>query len=242
MRLTIPRGVAWIRAYVPRIHRNRVDTLREQTYYIAEVHNNHCSRDASAPRERVDNPKMELKQVIERGETQTVEFKQSMSQMKDGCKALCGMLNADQGAGIVLFGISPSSDVIGLQNVNLDSIQRTLVQHIQQKLEPSLTCSIEILDCDGEKIIALSAQRPKNIPYFEYDGRAFIKEGSTKRQLSLQEKQTLLLRRDRAHHNGPWQCDNCGLSVGMLSSIVKTDEGPRRSYDCQCGGEFWPAT
>ena len=185
---------------------------------------------------------MELKQMIKRGETQTVEFKQSMSQMKEGCKALCGMLNADQGAGTVLFGISPSSDVVGFQHVNLDSVQRTLAQHIQQKFEPSLTCSIEILDCDGEEIIVLSAQRPKNIPYFEYDGRAFIKEGSTKRQLSLQEKQSLLLRRDRVNHNGPWKCDSCDSWVGTLSSIVITAEGPRKSYDCPCGGEFWPAT
>lgn len=185
---------------------------------------------------------MKLKQMINRGETQTVEFKQSMSQMRDGCKALCEMINTDQGAGTVLFGVSPNSEVVGLQNVNLDSIQQTLAQHIQQKFEPSLTCSIEILDCNGGEIIALSAQRPKNNPYFEYDGRAFIREGSTKRQLSLQEKQSLSLRRDRANHNGPWKCDNCGSWVGMLSSIVITDKGPRKSYDCQCGGEFWPAT
>ena len=185
---------------------------------------------------------MELKHIIERGETQTVEFKQSMSQMKEGCKALCGMLNTNQGAGAVLFGISPKSDVVGLQDANLDSVQRTLAQHIQQTFEPALTCSIDLLSCNGKNIISLSAQRPKNIPYFEYDGRAFIKEGSTKRQLSLQEKQSLLLRRDRAKHNGLWKCDRCGSWAGTLSSIAITDEGPKKTYDCQCGGEFWPAT
>ena len=185
---------------------------------------------------------MDLKQIIERGETQTVEFKQSISQKKEGCKVLCGMLNTDQGDGTVIFGISPSSDVVGLQHDNLDSVQRNLTQHIQQKFEPSLTCSIQMLDCDGKEIIVLFAQRPKNIPYFEYDGRAFIKEGSTKRQLSLQEKQSLLLRRDRAKHNGLWKCDRCGSWAGTLSSIAITDEGPKKTYDCQCGGEFWPAT
>jgi len=185
---------------------------------------------------------MELKKIIKHGETQSVEFKQSMSQMKEGCKTLWGMLNTEQGDGTVLFGISPISEIIGIQHDNLDSVQRKLAQRIKLKFEPSLTCSIETIDCDGKEIIALSAQRPKNIPYFEYDGRAFIKEGSTKRQLSLQEKQSLLLRRNRANHNGPWKCDRCGSWVGMLSSIVITDEGQRKSYDCQCGGEFWPAT
>jgi predicted HTH transcriptional regulator len=127
---------------------------------------------------------MEINEIIKYGETQTVEFKKSMSQMKEGCKALCGMLNT----------------------------------------------------------IALSGQRPRYIPLYEYDGRAFIKEGSIKRILSLQEKQSLLKRRDRASHNGPWVCDKCGSWVAMLSSIKFTAEGPKKSYDCKCGGEFWPAT
>lgn len=37
----------------------------------------------------------------------------------------------------------------------------------------------------------LSAKRSNDVSYYEYDGRAFIKEGSTKRYLSAQEKKSL---------------------------------------------------
>lgn len=133
---------------------------------------------------------MDIKRIIQIGETQSVEFKKSFSQMKEGCKALCGMLNTEAGAGMVLFGISPENDVVGIEG-NLDSAQRTLVQHIQQTFDPSIKISIQIEDYKDNKILMLSAKRSKDVRYYEYDGRAFIKEGSTKRCLSIQEKESL---------------------------------------------------
>jgi len=182
---------------------------------------------------------MNIEKIIQIGETQSVEFKKSLSQMKEGCKALCGMLNTDMGTGIVLFGISPENDVVGIES-NLDSAQRTLAQHIQQKFDPSIVFSIQIEVYKDKKILMLSAKRANDVSYYEYDGRAFIKEGSTKRCLSIQEKQSLLSKRDRDHHNGPWKCDKCGSFAGTLSSIVITKEGPKKSYKCDCGGEYRP--
>jgi len=133
---------------------------------------------------------MNIEKIIQTGETQSVEFKKSLSQMKEGCKALCGMLNTEVGAGMVLFGISPENDIVGIGS-NLDSAQRTLVQHIRQKYDPSIKVSIQIEDYKDKKILMLSAKRSKDVRYYEYGGRAFIKEGSTKRCLSIQEKESL---------------------------------------------------
>lgn len=69
---------------------------------------------------------MDFEKIIQAGETQSVEFKKSLSQMKEGCKALCGMLNAEVGAGMVLFGISPENDVVGIRG-NLDSTHSTKI-------------------------------------------------------------------------------------------------------------------
>ena len=137
---------------------------------------------------------MDIKRILQIGETQSVEFKKSLSQMKEGCKALCGMLNTEVGAGMILFGISPENDVVGIGG-NLDSAQRTLAQHIQQKFDPSIIFSIQIEVYKDKKILMLSTKRANDVSYYEYDGRAFIKEGSTKRSLSTQEKKSLNNRR-----------------------------------------------
>jgi len=133
---------------------------------------------------------MDFEKIIQDGETQSVEFKKSFNLMKEGCKSLCGMLNTEVGTGMVLFGISPENDVVGIRG-NLDSTQRTLVQHIRQKFDPSIKVSIQIEEYKDKKILTLFAKRPEDVRYYEYGGRAFIKEGSTKRCLSIQEKESL---------------------------------------------------
>ncbi len=133
---------------------------------------------------------MDIERILQVGETQSVEFKKSFNLMKEGCKSLCGMLNTEVGTGMVLFGISPEDDVVGIEG-NLDSAQRTLVQHIRQTFDPSIKISIQIEDYNDKKILTLFAKRPEDVRYYEYGGRAFIKEGSTKRCLSIQEKESL---------------------------------------------------
>jgi hypothetical protein len=86
----------------------------------------------------------------------------------------------------------------------------------------------------------LQAERNREVAYHEYDGKAYIREGSSNRQLSYAEKQQLMTSRNRDKHTGPWKCDRCGTVVGMLMSIVITDQGVSKSYDCECGGQYWP--
>jgi hypothetical protein len=133
---------------------------------------------------------MNIEKILQTGETQSIEFKKSLGLMKEGCATLCAMLNTEIGTGMVLFGISPENDVVGVDG-NLDSMQKTLVQHIRQKFDPSIICSIKIVDYKDKNILILSAQRKNDVCYYEYGGRAFIKEGSTKRCLSIQEKESL---------------------------------------------------
>jgi hypothetical protein len=133
---------------------------------------------------------MNIKDILNTGETQSVEFKKSMSQMKEGCKSLCGMLNTAEGSGMMIFGISPENKIVGLQG-NLDSAQRSLTQHIKDKFDPLINISLKLENYEDKFILILSAKRPREIRYYEYDGRAFIKEGSTKRLLTIQENEVL---------------------------------------------------
>ena len=184
----------------------------------------------------------DIARIIRGPEVQRVEFKTSLSERKEGMRALCGMLNSDVGQGIVLFGVAPDGSVCGVEPGNLDTAQRTLSRDIRQKFGPPITPIIEVLSEGGGKVIAVRATRPRSVPYYEYDGRAFIRIGSETRVLSLAEKDVLRSRRDRDSHTGPWKCDRCGSWAMALSGIEITDDGPRKTYRCSCGGEFWPAT
>jgi predicted HTH transcriptional regulator len=181
-------------------------------------------------------------ELVGLGESQTLEFKRSGSLIKESFSDLCAMINASVGTGLVIFGVEPNGVVCGLGNTNLDSLQQTLANHARQKFDPPLQILLETASCDGRSILLLRASRNRAVPYHEYDGRAYVREGSISRLLSVVEKNHFMLSRNRANHNGPWRCDKCGASAGTISCTVFTDTGPYKIYTHKCGGEWWPAT
>ncbi len=185
--------------------------------------------------------KEQVKALIGCEESQIVEWKLSLSLQREALESLCGMLNADAAEGTVIFGVSRDGRLVGVEPGDLDKAQRSLAQAIKNKFDPSVQTEMRVEELEGKRLVALSAHRRRGVAYHEYDGRAFIREGTATRQLSLAEKQALQRTRDRDGHPGPWRCDRCGSWVGMLVSVVLTEKGPRKSYACQCGGEYWPA-
>lgn len=185
---------------------------------------------------------MDLMSLIASGEGQTTEFKKSLSLKREAMEALCSMVNADVSQGTVIFGVAPDGSVCGVEPGNLDKAQISLSQSIKSSFDPPLQTEIYISDLDGKKLLFVTAQRAKSIPYHEFDGRAWIRQGSEKRLLTLAEKDQLRKMRDRAFHPGPWKCNRCGSWVGQLISVTMTNEGIKKNYDCHCGGEYWPTT
>jgi ATP-dependent DNA helicase RecG len=94
----------------------------------------------------------ELKSIIAAGESETVEFKRSTSQLQDGIKAVCAMLNGL--GGFVLFGVSDRNEIAG-QQVS----QRTLeeIANEVRRIEPPAFPDIETVPLVGgdRAVIAL---------------------------------------------------------------------------------------
>lgn len=183
-----------------------------------------------------------IQDTVRQPESQTFERKRSLKLRRQALESLCAMINADSGQGSVAFGIAPDGQVVGVEPGDLDQAQRSISQTISDKFAPSIQCTMQVLEADGKRVLLLSAQRNRAVPYHEFDGRAFTREGTVTRQLTLTEKQGLQRQRNRDLHNGPWECDRCGMRVGEFSSFVITDQRVHKSYVCpRCGGEIWPA-
>lgn len=129
------------------------------------------------------------------GESQEVELKQSFGSRTDAMKALNGMINTDVGEGTVIFGVAPDGTAVGVEG-DIDRHQRGLSQHIHTKFDPDIEISIELLECEGKTLIVMRGTRSAGVAYHEYDGRAFIREGSSTRQLNREKKDALARRRE----------------------------------------------
>ncbi|MDO8497378.1 MAG: ATP-binding protein [bacterium] len=67
------------------------------------------------------------------GESETIEFKESLSELPEGAETLCGFEN--QNGGVLYFGIKNNHEVMGIPNITEKTI-RDLSQHIYDNLEP----------------------------------------------------------------------------------------------------------
>ena len=135
-----------------------------------------------------------IEEIIRGGETQEVEFKSSPSELEKGLSALCAMLNTDKATGSVYFGVSDRGEVLGIQG-NLDTLQKTLSRTVYENFDPPLTVSIEVIGIDQKKIVSVLGTRFGDIPYHEYDGKAYIRQGTESRVLYYSEKLRLSAKR-----------------------------------------------
>lgn len=162
--------------------------------------------------------RLSLEEILGKGEGQTLEFKKSLSLRREGLKALCAMVNSDVARGTVAFGIKPDGITFEIEHGNLDTAQRSLSQFIRNKFAPPLVVQMETKELNGKMVLIITAERYQGIPYHKYDGRAWIREGSVNRLLSLakknlsQEKETGISIQDRG--------DAIGVGLGLECCIV----------------------
>lgn len=131
-------------------------------------------------------------------ETQTLERKKSLSELESGLESLCGMVNAATARGQLEFGVGPDGTVVGVgAKDDLDTAQRTITTKIRDGFEPKgLAHEINLEPRVGLTVLVVRAERRPSVSFFEYRGRAYIREGSTTRRLTWDEKRELHRLRD----------------------------------------------
>lgn len=108
-------------------------------------------------------------------ECETMEFKESISQLDKGLRSLSAMLNR-RNHGTVYFGVDDSGNVIGMDigRDTLESIRNLARSRIQPQILPEVT--VHDTD-DGRRFIVLQASG-YDTPY-SYDGRYYIRNVSS---------------------------------------------------------------
>lgn len=122
-----------------------------------------------------------LKEIINYGENQEVEFKESFGQQKI-CKSLCAIGNTL--GGFIILGISDKGKINGVSG-NIDELQRKIA-NANQCVSPKPVISIEIHKIDGKNIIAIIIQRATDNIYYTYEGVIYVRIGSTNERLDGQ--------------------------------------------------------
>ena len=127
------------------------------------------------------------------GESETVELKTSLAELKQGLTSLVAMLNK-HGQADLWFGVSPSGQPVGLMvtDKTLRDVSQALAAHIEPRLYPEITS----LEAAGKVCLRVQATGQQK-PYFAY-GRAYMRVADEDRQMSARELESLILSRNSA--------------------------------------------
>ncbi len=135
---------------------------------------------------------VKLEAIARAGESDTVEFKKSTSQLPRAGESLCGMLNSK--GGLVIVGVAPDGEIVGQQVA--DSTQQELARMLD-RFEPPAPIEHCILPVPKSRnsVIVLDAPRIADASPFTYDGRPYQRVGTTTSRMPQQRYEQLLLQR-----------------------------------------------
>lgn len=142
-------------------------------------------------------------------ETETREFKKTLSELKEGLISLVAMLNK-HGKGELWFGIAPDGQAAGMQisEKTLRNLSQAIAAHIEPAIYPKITR--EIID---DKACLKVYVEGWQAPYFAY-GRAYIRVADEDKKLSASELKSLILQNSRDALR--WESEPSGLAIEQL--------------------------
>jgi len=91
----------------------------------------------------------DLDLIVARGESEQVEFKESLTEVAKGVQAAAGMLNGPDG-GMLVFGVKDNGTVVG---VNVGSQTHDRLHNEFRKIDPAFVPRIETHHVSGGKIV-----------------------------------------------------------------------------------------
>lgn len=142
----------------------------------------------------------EIKNLIQQGESNTLEFKRSTSKLDEAAKTLCSFLN--QQGGYVIFGVEDKGNIVG-QDISDHTHQE--IATTLQKFEPHAPIEVVYvpLDHNHKTLVILHASPGFAMRPYAYKGRAYRRLQSSTSQMPQEQYQQLLL--EKMQHNQRWE-------------------------------------
>ena len=132
------------------------------------------------------------------GESETLEFKETIGTRREAARTVCAFLN--QGGGKVLFGVTDTGAVVG-QQVGKDTI-KDLSAELQRIDPPTFPSINQVPVAGGREVIVVSTGQGASRPY-SYGGTAYRRVGNTTLVMSADEYNRMLF--ERLHSEQRWE-------------------------------------
>ena len=125
---------------------------------------------------------------IKKGESETVEFKPSLSQMDKIMESISAFSNTNGGR--IIIGVSDKGEVPGI-DIGKKTIE-SLANRIKQNTDPAIYPSISVENVEDRNIILIEVKKSKSKPVFAFD-KVYKRVGKSNQRVSSGEIRKLAL-------------------------------------------------
>jgi predicted HTH transcriptional regulator len=151
-------------------------------------------------------------------ETETIEFKKTTGELREGIVSLCAMLNKG-GYGTLYFGIKDNGEVVG-QQIG-DRTLREVSQGIANYLKPQIIPTISLELMDGRNVIKVYVNGT-NQPYSAF-GKYYMRSADEDRELLPEQLMALMLKKEEIDKISKIEAENQNLTFTQLKSLYITN-------------------
>ena len=137
----------------------------------------------------------ELLEKIYLGEDSTIEFKRDLPERKELSDEMAAFANAS--GGVMLIGVEDNGDIVGIDRESLDGAEKTVVEICQDSIDPPVHIVTEKRRIDEKDLIKVDVP---SSPFVHRSANGyFIRQGSTKREMTTEQLGRLLQNRSQVH-------------------------------------------
>ena len=134
----------------------------------------------------------QIKSLIEKGETSTVQFKLNVHNEHGIAQEMVAFANSRGGK--ILIGIDDKTwNIVGLADEDLRRLANLLVNAANEHVKSPVFIETETFEIESKKILVVTIPEGIDKPYKDKDGIIFLKNGANKRKVTSNEEITRLL-------------------------------------------------
>jgi predicted HTH transcriptional regulator len=133
-----------------------------------------------------------IKELIEKGETSSVQFKLNVTNEQSIAQEMVAFSNTK--GGTILIGVDDKTwDIAGLSDDDIRRLTNLLVNAANEHIKPPVFIESETVIVDEKKIMIVIIPEGNDKPYKDKDGIIFLKNGANKRKVTSNEEILRLL-------------------------------------------------
>ncbi|MDW7776259.1 MAG: helix-turn-helix domain-containing protein [Methanosarcinales archaeon] len=137
---------------------------------------------------------IKLKDLLKEGESETVEFKPSLSQMDKITESISAFSNTK--GGTVVIGVSDKGEVLGV-DIGKNTIE-SLANQIKQNTDPMAYPSIRIEESNKKQVVIIKVLEGEQKPMLAF-GRGYMRVGKSNQKLGFERIRNLALETSKVH-------------------------------------------